>query len=77
LVTARLPDDRLYRDLKARESEWADASIAAVNCTGDAWAPSTIAAAVYGGRRYAEELDAPLIGDALPFRREITELLPE
>ena len=33
--------------------------------------------AVYGGRRYAEEMDAPAIGDAPPFRREITELLPE
>jgi dimethylamine/trimethylamine dehydrogenase len=77
LVTARLPNDRLYLDLKAREKDWADAGIAAVKCAGDAWAPSTIAGAVYGGRRYAEEMDAPPIGDALPFRREITELLPE
>jgi dimethylamine/trimethylamine dehydrogenase len=77
LVTARLPDDQLYRDLKARESDWADAGIAAVKCAGDAWAPATIAAAVYGGRRYAEEMDAAPIGDALPFKREITELLAE
>ena len=75
LVTARLPDDRLYLDLKARENDWADAGIAAVKCAGDAWAPSTIAGAVYGGRRYAEEMDAPAIGDALPFKREITEFL--
>jgi dimethylamine/trimethylamine dehydrogenase len=75
LVTARLPNDRLYLDLKARESEWVDAGIASVRCAGDAWAPSTIAGAVYGGRRYAEEMDAPPIGDALPFKREITELL--
>jgi dimethylamine/trimethylamine dehydrogenase len=77
LVTARLPNDRLYLDLKAREKAWADAGITSVKCAGDAWAPSTIAGAVYGGRRYAEEMDAPPIGDALPFRREITELLPE
>ncbi len=43
---------------------------------GDCWAPSTIAGAVYGGRRYAEELDAPDIGDAVPFKREMAELLP-
>jgi dimethylamine/trimethylamine dehydrogenase len=77
MVTARLPNDRLYLDLKAREAGWADAGVASVKCAGDAWAPSTIAGAVYGGRRYAEEMDAPPIGDALPFRREITELLPE
>jgi len=77
LVTARLPNDRLYLDLKARETDWADAGIAAVKCAGDAWAPATIAGAVYGGRRYAEEMDAPPIGDALPFKREITELLAE
>ncbi len=75
LVTARLPNDRLYLDLKARETDWTDAGITAVKCAGDAWAPSTIAARSIGGRRYAEELDAPPIGDALPFRREITELL--
>jgi dimethylamine/trimethylamine dehydrogenase len=26
---------------------------------GDAWAPTTIAGAVWAGRRYAEELDTP------------------
>jgi dimethylamine/trimethylamine dehydrogenase len=77
MVTARLPNDRLYLDLKARETDWADAGIAGVKCAGDAWAPSTIAGAVYGGRRYAEEMDAPPIGDAVPFKREITELLAE
>ena len=44
---------------------------------GDAWAPSTIAAAVWSGRRYAEELDADLpSNDVVPFRREVTELAP-
>ena len=28
------------------------------------------------GHRYAQELDAPDIGDGLPFKREIAELLP-
>jgi dimethylamine/trimethylamine dehydrogenase len=77
LVTARLPNDGLFLDLKAREAEWKDAGIDMVKGAGDAWAPSTIAAAVYAGRRYAEELDGPDIGDALPFKREMTELLAD
>jgi dimethylamine/trimethylamine dehydrogenase len=74
LVTARLPEDQLFLDLKARAADWADAGIRSVKCAGDAFAPGTIAAAVFAGRRYAEELDAPDIGDALPFRRELVEL---
>jgi dimethylamine/trimethylamine dehydrogenase len=42
---------------------------------GDAYSPGTIAAAVWDGRRYAEELDAPPGDpDAPPFRREVVEL---
>jgi dimethylamine/trimethylamine dehydrogenase len=75
LVTARLPSDGLYLDLRAREADWADAGIRSVKGAGDCWSPSTIAAAVYAGRRYAEELDGPDIGDAVPFHRELAELL--
>ena len=42
----------------------------------DAAAPGPIAWATYAGRRYAEELDAPDLGDALSFRREIAALQP-
>lgn len=74
-VTARLPDDSLYAALQARQGEWQAAGIARVDAIGDAWAPGTIAAAVYAGRRYAEEFDLPEHdGDTVPFRREITEL---
>jgi dimethylamine/trimethylamine dehydrogenase len=74
LVTSRLPLDQLFLDLKAREKDWGD--IKSVRGIGDCWAPSTIAAAVYAGRRYAEEFDGPDIGDAVPFKRELAELLP-
>ena len=76
LVTARLPEAALAGDLKAREADWAEAGIRSVRVLGDACAPGTIAMAVYAGRRYAEELDGPDIGDAVPFRRELTELAP-
>ena len=74
LVTARLPEEALYRDLLSRRDDWAPAGIASVTAIGDAWAPSTIAAAVHAGRRYAEEFDEPRAADGVPFRRELTEI---
>jgi len=74
LVTARLPNDALGEELLGRRGEWAGAGIASVRLVGDAYAPGTIAAAVWDGRRYAEELDAPGPGDAVPYRREVTGL---
>jgi dimethylamine/trimethylamine dehydrogenase len=61
LVTARLPNDELARTLGA-------------TAIGDALAPGTIASAVWDGRRYAEELETPPLGDALPFKREVVKL---
>ena len=61
LVTARLPNDTLAREL-------------GVTAIGDALAPGTIASAVWDGRRFAEDLDAPPRGDAVPFKREIVAL---
>lgn len=74
LVTSRLSEDTLYQELKAREADWAAAGIASVTLIGDAAAPGPIAWATYAGHRYARELDTPDIGDALPFRREVTAL---
>ena len=76
LVTARLPRLDLAQVLRAREADWADAGISSVTVAGDALAPGTIAAAVWSGRRYAEEFDTVKDPDALPFRREVAELLP-
>ncbi|PZR01041.1 MAG: NADH:flavin oxidoreductase [Cereibacter sphaeroides] len=74
-VTSRIAEDVLYQSLKARQADWAAAGIESVKVIGDADAPAPIAWATYAGRRYAEELDEPDPGDALPFRREIAELL--
>ena len=74
MVTARLPEEELYLDLLACQER---GEIASVRAIGDAWAPGTIAAAVWSGRRFAEEFDADLPGtDAVPFRREVTQLCP-
>jgi dimethylamine/trimethylamine dehydrogenase len=72
-VTARLPDDALYRELLARCDDWEDAGLRSVKAVGDCWSPGTIAAAVWEGQRYAQELDGPP-GEAASFRREVTEL---
>ena len=75
MVTARLPDDGLFHELEARRAEWAAHGIRSVSRIGDAWAPGTIAAAVWSGRRYAEEFDAGP-GSAKGFSREYTALAP-
>jgi dimethylamine/trimethylamine dehydrogenase len=74
MVASRKEENSLFDDLKAREADWADAGIKSVKIIGDANAPGPIAWATYAGHRYARELDGEDIGDALPFRREITGL---
>ena len=76
MVTARLPNDALWQELKARESEWAGAGIKSVKRIGDAEAPAPIAWATYAGHRFARELDTVPEDGAIPFRREVTELAP-
>ena len=87
MVTSRTPDDALFHATKALD--WQAAGIRSLQLIGDAAAPGPIAWATYAGRAWAEGLDAPDLApdlapergperdDALPFRREIAELLPE
>ncbi|MDQ0469594.1 oxidoreductase [Labrys wisconsinensis] len=75
LVTARLPATALAAELGARRDAWAEAGLRSATTIGDALAPGTIAAAVFAGRRYAEELDEVRDESALPFRREVAGLV--
>ncbi|MDJ0611096.1 MAG: NAD(P)-binding protein [Kiloniellales bacterium] len=75
-VTCRAPVDQVWQDLKARRPAWRDHGIRSIKAIGDAEAPGPIAWATYAGHRFARELDGPEIGDALPFRREVTHLAP-
>jgi dimethylamine/trimethylamine dehydrogenase len=73
VVTARLPEEALLLTL----SESVGNGLASVRGIGDAWAPGTIAAAVWSGRRFAEEFDAERPDNqVVPFRREVTGLAP-
>jgi dimethylamine/trimethylamine dehydrogenase len=74
LVTARLPNDGVYRDLKAMQESWVDHGIESVRVFGDAQAPAAIAWATYAGHRYAEELEAPEPKDGVPFKRVLAAM---
>jgi dimethylamine/trimethylamine dehydrogenase len=66
----RLPNDALYLELKSPPVALADVGVNSVVRIGDCLAPSTIAAAVYGGHQYAREIHAAPSGD-VPFKREM------
>jgi dimethylamine/trimethylamine dehydrogenase len=72
MVVSRLPEDSLYQELAAGSGRLREAGIETLKRIGDCHGPSTIAAAVYEGHRFARELgeDTPEIW----FRREVTEL---
>ena len=53
-VTARLPVDGLYEQLR---DKWQEAHIVSLTRIGDCWAPSTIQQAVYSGHKWARGLD--------------------
>jgi dimethylamine/trimethylamine dehydrogenase len=74
MVASRVGNDALWRELSEREDEWEANGIKSIKLIGDAQSPAPIAWATYAGHRYARELDTPDIGDALPFRREITQI---
>jgi dimethylamine/trimethylamine dehydrogenase len=69
-VTMRLPDEALHAALQAEPEALRDAGIKTVTRIGDCLAPGFIAHAVYGGHRYARELDAPPQGE-VSFKRVV------
>ncbi len=75
MVTAQDPVDDLYHALLADEAVNREAGIRRVSRIGDCYGPGPIAAAVFGGYRYAREL-GEAIGDDVPWKHEIIELAP-
>ena len=73
MVTAQDPVDDLYHALVADEKANREAGIRRVSRIGDCYGPGPIAAAVFGGYRYAREL-GEAIGDDVPWKHEIVEL---
>jgi dimethylamine/trimethylamine dehydrogenase len=74
MVTLRDARDELYHALQSDPGKLQAAGIKSVDRIGDCLVPSTIAAAIWTGHRYARELDEPNLGGA-PFLRERCQLL--
>lgn len=72
LVTGRTSNDSLFRELKARESEWAANDIKGVYLIGDAEAPRLIADATFTGHRLAREIEEANAQYPLPYKREVS-----
>lgn len=70
-VTARTPNDALYRALKDDEAGRAAAGIKSLALIGDAEAPGAIVHATYAGHRFAREFGEAIDPDQMPYRREL------
>lgn len=70
LVTSRASNDVLFRELKARQAEWAAESIQDIYRIGDCHAPRQALNAVFDGHRLAREFDSPHPQYPLPWIRE-------
>lgn len=70
VVSGRVPNDELYRELKARRSEWKENEILGIYQAGDCYAPGLIAQAVFEGHRIAREFESPNPQRPLPWIRE-------
>ena len=72
LVTCRLPNEALSLDLLDLRDEWGSAGLVSVRTVGDAFSPGRIAAAVWDGRRFAEDLGRS--AEAIDFPRNIATI---
>ncbi|HLB06598.1 MAG TPA: FAD-dependent oxidoreductase [Alphaproteobacteria bacterium] len=70
LCTSRVPNNGLYRALRARQSEWDKYGLQAIYRIGDCHAPRQCMNAIFDGHRLAREFDGPHPQYPLPFIRE-------
>ena len=67
LVTSRLPNDLLWKELLAKKEDWSDAGINTITRIGDCLQPGLIAMAVQSGHNYVREI---IDNNSNAFRRE-------
>ncbi|VDC24457.1 FAD-dependent oxidoreductase [Pseudogemmobacter humi] len=70
LVTGRVSQDGLYRELKARKDEWEKNGIIDVFVIGDAESPRLMADVTFDGHRLAREIEDEDPQHQTPFKRE-------
>lgn len=71
LVTTRVSNDSLYREIKARSAEFPDLGITGVFAIGDCVAPRMIGDAIFDGHRLGREIDSENPRWPLPLRRDV------
>ena len=72
MVTARSPNETLYRELTEKRSQGGAGSVKSIRRIGDCEAPAIIASAVYAGHKYAREFDTADAG-SYAIRRDRVE----
>jgi dimethylamine/trimethylamine dehydrogenase len=70
IATGRIPNNSLYRELRARKDEWADNDIGGIYQVGDCFAPRLLADAIFDGHRIAREFESKNPQYAQPWIRE-------
>jgi dimethylamine/trimethylamine dehydrogenase len=71
LVTSRVPDNSIYRELKNDSAGLEQNGIDALYRIGDCFAPRLyVADAIFDGHRLAREIDSEHPAEALPYKRE-------
>jgi dimethylamine/trimethylamine dehydrogenase len=70
LVTARLSNNSVYKELRERKEEWAKEEIEGIYQAGDGYAPRLISETVFDGHRIAREIELP---DAQRYQRFLRE----
>ena len=70
LVTARVSNDSLFRELWERRLEWDEEEIEGIYQIGDGYVPRYLMNAIFDGHRLAREFDSPNPQYPLPFIRE-------
>jgi dimethylamine/trimethylamine dehydrogenase len=70
LVTQRLSNEALYRELRADEDALRSEGVEALYRIGDCVAPRIVAEAIFDGHRLAREIDSENPAVPLPYRRE-------
>jgi len=71
LVTSRIANDTLYRELKADEAGRKAAGVQTLRAIGDCDVPGAIVHATYAGHRAAREFGEAIDPDRFPYRREL------
>ena len=70
LVTSRVPNSGLYKELKARQPGWAENGVEAVYRIGDCHAPQQCLNVIFEGHRLAREFESSHPQHPLPWIRE-------